>query len=1074
MKTDRTIVLLVGLFLPGACSMLFGQRTSAEITGVLSDASGGVVPGAEIVVTNEATGIKRKVDSNELGYYTVSLLPPGSYRLAVTKDGFRPIEQTGITLQVDQVARFDFVLTVGATAQAVEVMADASKVDTQTSTLKEVVDARRIVELPLNGRDANQLIFLLPGVYNTNDTSGLQQGGSARGIVQPGVASNGARANMVSYSLDAAFHNDTYTNVSLTMPNPDALQEFSVQTNNYSAEYGRSAGAVVNAVTRSGTNTPHGNLFEFLRNNALNARNFFATTDDGLKRNQFGGSFGAPVYIPKVYNGRDRTFFFFSYQQTNQVQRPPTSSQVVLTAAQRNGDFSAYSGALIDPPNGLPFPGKQIPLARENVVSRNIINQILPLPSEPATGLLWYTVPNNQTLRQIVLKVDHQFSQKDTLTGRYLYNHFNSPENNSALLFATKPLTYTPSHNLSVAETHLFSSTLLNQLQFAMNLRTSVNLPVWTTGFADLGMKNIYQEPGTPEFSLSVSGAFSYSTTEHDITTPHDYTVSDILRWMRGRHSMSMGFEYRYQTLWKYYYWQLAPSISFNGYASGYGVADFFLGLPYNLVQSAYGEAGDMRAPGYGAFFQDNVRLSPRLTLNLGVRFEPFIPYVDAAHRVSHFRPGQQSVVYPNAPNGLLFPGDPGVPEGGTNSDINNFAPRVGFAWSPFANNRTSIRGGYGIFYDSGLMSAIANIFENTAPFGTKVNLTPPPGPFDDPYLGQNPFPMPFPPPKNIAFPSYINAGTYPIQSRTPYLQDWNLTVEREVHSNLVARVAYAGSKGTDLLQGTQLNASIYVPGKSTYGNANSRRPYSPGLASLTYIGSNGNSTYNSLQLSLDKRFSQNFTLLTNYTWAKSIDYGSGAGTLWPSYTSPWNYSIDRALSDFDRRHRFVTSGLWQLPHLGGQSQWMKTLVGDWSLAGALILQSGPHYSIRSGNDNSYSAVGLDRGDLVGNIDRTAGVDAVRNWFNRQAFAQNAAGTFGNSGRNIVPGPGLVSLNMSVSKNFKIHRESGILFRAEFYNLPNHTNLTSPRSDTMTSGTFGRITAADDPRILQFGLKYQF
>jgi hypothetical protein len=612
-------------------------------------------------------------------------------------------------------------------------------------------------------------------------------------------------------------------------------------------------------------------------------------------------------------------------------------------------------------------------------------------------------------------------------------------------------------------------------VQFAANLRTSESLPVWKTGLIDLGMKNAFTNKPLPEFGLTVTGAFSVTTTERDTTTPHNYNISDVLRWSHGRHEMSMGFEFRRQSLYKNYRWQLDPYMQFNGYATNYGVADFFLGLPWGLTQSAYGEVGDMHAPGYGGFFQDNLRLSPHLTLNLGVRFEPFIPYVDEGNRVSVFRPGgPKSQVYANAPAGLLFPGDPGIPRAGTESSIGHFAPRFGFAWSPFANNRTSVRGGYGVFYDSGLMSAIANVFQNAPPFGTKLNLTPPPGPFDDPFLGNNPLPMPFPPPKDIVFPTSLNSATYPTRFRPGYLQDWNLTIEREVYPNFVVRAGYASSKGTALLQGQQLNAAVYIPGQSTLANTNNRRPYWPAFTSMTEVGSTGSSSFQSLQVSLDKRFSSGFTLLANYTWAKSIDFGSGAGTLWPSNTDPAHHNIDRGLSDFHRAHRFVTSGVWQLPKLAGSPLAARMALGGWSLSGSMILQSGPFFAIRSGRDNSFSGVGLDRADLAGDITRPAGVDPVRQWYNIKAFVQNASGTFGSSGRNIVPGPGLISLNTMVSKSFTVYRESSVQFRAEFFNLPNHPNFISPRTDNLTSGTYGRLTSAEDPRILQFGLKWQF
>lgn len=1068
-------VVLIVLALSIQALHLQAQRSTAEIVGTITDSSGGAVAKAEVSVANEGTGMRRSVASNELGYYGVPLLPPGKYRISVRVAGFNPVTRTGITLDVDQSARIDFVLEVGSVTESVVVSANASQVDTQTATLKAVVDQRRITELPLNGRDPNQLIFLLPGVYSTNDTSGLLQGGSANGIVQPGVASNGARGNMVSYALDGAPHNDTFTNVSLMMPNPDALQEFSVQTNNFSAEHGRSAGGVVNAVTRSGTNAVHGNLFEFIRNNAFNARNFFASTDDGLKRHQFGGSIGGPVYLPKLYNGRDRTFFFFSHQETRQVQRPATSSTVVLTAAQRAGNFSAFRGTLNDPLTGQPFPDKVIPMSRLNPLTRNILDKIVPLPTEPDTGLFWFSRPNNATMRQSVLRMDHQISANNTLTGRYLYNYFLQPSFDSPLVFAVLRETSVPSNNVTISDTHLFGPTLLNQLQFSMNRRRADRFAVWKTSYTDLGMRNVFSDKPNPvEFILSVTGAFSVDTSERTWTAPHNYSLSDTLRWTRGRHQMSIGFEYRYQSLDKNFRWMLDPNMQFNGYASGYGVADFFLGRPSALIQNAYGQIGEMSAPGYDAFFQDNIRVTRNLTLNVGVRFEPFIPYVDKGDRVSAFRPGQQSQIYTKAPLGLVYPGDPGVPRAGTESSIAKFAPRFGFAWTPMGDARTSIRGGYGIFYDSGVMSAIGNIFQNVAPFGTRISLTPPPGPFEDPFLGANPFPMPFPPPRDISFPSNLTAATYPGRFRVGYLQDWNLTIEREIYANMVLRAGYAGSKGTALLQGRELNAAVYIPGQSTIANVNSRRPFSPAFASITDVGSSGNSSFNSLQLSLDRRFSNGFTVMANYTWAKSIDYGSGAGTLWPSYFNPNDFRLNRGLSDFDRRHRFVTSGLWQMPRFSGQPGLVKALAGGWSLSGVLTLQSGPYFGVKSGIDNSRSGVNQDQADLVGDISRPSGVDPVRQWFNTAAFTQNAIGTFGNSGRNIVPGPGLAVFNTSLAKSFTIYRESSLQFRAEFFNATNRSNFIAKRSENVTSGTYGRLTAAEDPRILQFALKWLF
>ncbi len=1057
-----------------ACvTALLGQRNT-QLTGRVSDPTNAVIQAASITVIHEDTGVRRETTTNELGYFVVPLLQPGGYRVTVQKQGFRPINRAGIILEVDQIARVDFVMEVGAVTETVEVTANVTAVDTESATLKEVVDERRIRELPLNGRDPTQLVLLLPGVYGTTrDNSGLRQAGSGRGIVQAGVASNGARGNMVNYSLDGATHNDTYTNIALAFPNPDALQEFSVQTNNFSAESGRSAGAVVNAVTRSGTNSLHGSLFEFHRNSALNARNFFARTSDGLKRHQFGGTVAGPIW-------RNRTFFFFSHQETRHRSRPSDSFVVVLTEAQRQGNFSKYSGTLTDPTTGQPFTGKIIPPTRINPLTKTILDRMIPLPSDPATGYYNYSVPSASDMRQTVLKIDHQFSSADTLSGRYLYNYYASPpfelrdpKVEMPLMFANSGKRYTPNHNLSLTHTHIFSPTLLNQAQFSFNRRTDILNPIWTIGYKDLGMRNVVTDTPTKNFGLSITGAFSATITEALKTKPNAYTVADTVRWTKGRHETSMGLEFRKQTLDKFFRWLLDPNMSFGGIFTGYGVADFFLGLPSSLTQMAYGEKALQDFPVYIAFFQDNIKLHPKFTLNLGLRYEPSVPYRDQGNRVSVFRPGVKSQVFDNAPVGLLFVGDPDVPERGTKSDLNNWAPRVGFAWA--VANRTSVRAAYGIFFDSSPMSAITNVFQGVAPFGTRVTLTPPPGPFDDPFLGNNPFPMPFPPPKNIAFPTGLTAATWPKSYKTGYLQSWHLTIEREVLPDWLVRVAYAGSKGTALLQGEQLNPAIYIPGQSTAANISQRRIYGTAFSSITLVGNAGSSNFNSLQVTLDKRFSKGLTLQANYTWAKSIDYGSGGGTQWPSFT-PFDPEYDRGLSDFHHAHRFVTSGLWELPKLVGTPPPVKWVFGAWQMTGALTLQSGDAFSIATGRENSLVGYG-NRANLVGDPSRSARSDPNRDpvleWFNTKAFAHNGPGTFGTSGRNIVFGPGLANVDLAAAKYFPVTERVKLQLRGEFFNLFNRANFNDPNS-TLTGATYGRITSALDPRILQFGLKFMF
>jgi hypothetical protein len=592
-------------------------------------------------------------------------------------------------------------------------------------------------------------------------------------------------------------------------------------------------------------------------------------------------------------------------------------------------------------------------------------------------------------------------------------------------------------------------------------------------------MRNVATAAPIKPFALNISGAFSVEVGGKSVTSPNAYTISDTFRKTAGRHEISLGFEYRYQSLHKNYSWLRSPAITIAGEFSGYGVSDFFLGMASRLQQTAYGELGDQHFPNYIAFAQDNIRVSPSLTVNVGVRFEPFIPYVDEGNRTSVFRPGAKSQVFTNAPEGLLFVGDPGVPRAGTKSDIHNWAPRIGFAWTPFGNTRTSIRSAYGVFYDAAPMAAITNVFQTVAPFGTRVTLVPPPGTLDDPFAGQNPFPLPFPPPSDIAFPPNITVATWPDRFRAAYLQSWHFTVERQVFQDWLVRAAYAGSKGTALLQGFERNPAVYIPGRSTVANTLSRKPYAPAYQNILEVASNGNSSFNSLQLTVDKRFGRGFSLNAAYTWAKSIDSGSGAGTLWPNFSNPNDFRHDRGLSDFHHDHRFVASGLWDLPRLSNQIGLVRHILGSWRASGVLTLESGPYYSVRSGRDNSLSAVGLDRADLVGDPSQSARQDPNRDpvleWFNTRAFAQNREGTFGSSGRNIIEGPGLANVDMSVVKEFlTAFRESRLQLRVEAFNVFNRANFISPRTDNLTSGTYGRLTSALDPRIFQFGLKWVF
>ncbi len=1049
---------------------LAAQNVTANITGVVKDGTGAVIPSATVKAANTGTQAVFQSVTDVTGAYTIRTVPVGVYTIRVEASGFQAFEARDVRLQVNENARIDATLSVAGTVETVTVASNVVSVDTTSATLRTVVDQRRIENLPLNGRNPTQLMRLVNGVVadpRADVTSGTTYPGTTP------VSVNGGRANATNYVLDGAQNNDPYSNAPSPFPNPDALQEFSVQTNNFSAEFGRQSGGLVNAVTKSGTNVLHGSAFEFVRNQSLNARNFFAGKD-GLKRNQFGGTIGGPVMLPK-YDGRDKSFFFFSYQGTLIRRVPSEVLRIVPTSLQRQGNFSQLGRNLLDPNNNRqPYPGNVIPAAQINPVSRFIIDNAI--ADGGASGRITTVTPNNTDDHQVMVRGDHSFSDRNRLTGRYYKSWAEAP----AFLDPKNVLAQTSGGNwynesVSITDTYTVTPSIVNQFLFGMNRTDGKFVPPQPErSLASLGLR-YYNDP-IIKWDIDLAGYFRINTGDTNSFPRREFQVLDTLRWTRGKHNMTMGGEYGWGLNDIVNNFRANGAWSFSNAApfTGDSLGDFLIGR-FNSLTQGIGEYKNTRFQRIGLFFQDSMKVSRRLTVDAGVRWEPFFPFSDELDKIAAWRPGEQSTRYRNAPRGVIYAGDPNVSRGTVPTAWGRFGPRLGFAWDVFGDGKTAVRGAYGVFFDS-FNSIATNSQANQAPFGTVVTVFGSlQNSFTDPWSGTtNPFPGTKNPPADAVFPQFttqfLNAGDF----RNPYVQSWNFTIEREIPAGFIVRSAYAGSKGTRLMVLRELNAAVYAPGVTT-ATTNQRRPFAPALGSSTIVEPVGNSTYHAFQLTAERRFRAGLTLLANYQFSKSIDDTSANKGTGQVRTNPNNQAFDKALSDFNRPNTFTFSGLWELPVKFSDAK-ARFFLGGWNLNSIMTLYSGQPVTVGSGVDNARTGTGGQRADLVG--DPFLGGDRNRQaiifeYLRRTAFAPNALGTFGSLGRNTYYGPGIANVDLGLAKDFRANERFVTTFRFEMFNAFNRVNLGNPTT-AQNNANFMRITSAGDPRILQLALRLVF
>jgi hypothetical protein len=1063
------------------------QFTTASLSGNVVDQTGAAIPDARVTVQNAGTGFTQSVTTGPTGDYLFSRLPVGKYRLTVEKEGLQTYVQTGIELAVNQAATQKVTMNVGAVSQQVTITGDASVVTTESATVSQVINERQVVDLPLDGRQVQQLVFLSVGV---TDTSAHYCGANCEGGTIPGqqyAKANGTFSESINYQMDGVAYNDTYINANLPFPNPDAIQEFSVQDSNLSAEYGNAVGGVVNVVSKSGTNQIHGDLFEFLRNGDMNARNFFAPEHDQLKRNQFGGAVGGPIQ-------KDHLFYFGTYQGSRYRNAPQGQIAFVPTAAERTGDFSdLLPTQLVDPVTNVPFSGNQIPASRLSSVSQYFLNTI-PLPNGPDHEINYLGPSARYNDDQFMLKADYT-KGKHQITARYFFTNFHQTPfiAKQDLLQADVQGNQVRVQNIAFTHTYTATPHLLFNTWFGWDQQNGGSLSSAPFCFPDAGVLIAATKPC--ELSFSVNGYFQVQTNHYGAFNRGDSTYREDVTYIKGSHELHMGGEALRVRAPMANTFQENGTFSFANTLSGDNLADFMLGRAVNFVQDG-GIYLNYTGIKWSAFVQDNWRATRRLTINMGLRWDPNFPYKDSQGRVACFVPGATSQRFPNSPPGLIFGGDnhdPGCPVASIKSNPWNFAPRLGFAYRLTDDGKTSIRGGAGIYYATPNTVAFQDVV-GIPPFAPIVSIGP--VDFKDPFGSfgvANPFPADFggvnkSADKNSPFPQGPLAfyQIFNQNFRLPVISLWNLTLERQVGATWLVRAAYVGNSGSHLY-GTgdqeagllQANPAVYIPGHSDANNEQSRRLY-PSFGFVNEIDSGINSNYNSLQLTVEKRLSYGFSLLANYAWSKQLTDFAPIGTAYGTNTATFNRHFDYGLSDDDLAHVFKLSGGYQFPHAAVHGVADK-LINGWQLSPLVRWQGGFPFTVFCGCDNSFSGNFADRTDFIGTNIHQAQLSTgrshsamIQEWFNTSLFqpTQNF-GTFGNTGKNILRGPHTFVANVAMTKETKITEQLGVEFRAEAFNLFNNVNFGTP-DHYQSDGQFGQITSAGDPRILQLALKVKF
>jgi hypothetical protein len=1064
------------------------------LEGEIRDASGGAVYAAAVTVTNHETGFSARRLSTREGSFHFSSLQAGEYDLRANAVGFATFT-AALRIDIGSTVRVPVKLEVETGHSEVNVSGTGATVDLG-STLGNVVSGLQATDLPLNGRDLTQLGLLQPGVAPM--TTGLAEAG---GIARSGqaYAVNGQRPESNNYLLDGASNVDSVNGGYALRTPVDAVNEFRILTLNAPAEYGETSGATTSVVTKSGSNYLHGDIYEFLRNNAMDARNFFASQTEPLHRNQYGATLGGPIR-------KDKDFFFLYYEGQRDSEGT-TQAAIVPTAAELTGDFSGLTDPatgqrvpLINEFTGQPFPGNQIPSYMQSPIAL-LAEKLYPLPNI-GTNVFESTQLGSTNCNQGGFRLDHYFGPSDQLFARY---STSSLDRFDPLPIAGAGVPGFPVTDDIVTNSVTGSWVHLLTPETVQTVRASFFRNVFLNGQAvnhapgsDLGFQ--YQptlglNDGVPYLIVSGYASLGNPITGPQNTYQNDFQGSYSMAMTRGRHNLKLGADLTREQINALFGIATNGFFVFAPFPASDSFASFLLGQSVQFFQGGGQFDRGLRKWVAAGYAQDEFRIDSRLTLTFGLRYEVNTPYVDIRNRMNAWAPGRQSTVYANAPEGLLFPGDPGVPAGIAAVDYREVMPRVGLAWDPFGTNKTVVRAGYGIFYD-GFTNGTGGPLQGaiSALPWTQAYQLPGPG-FDlaNPYGGAaSPFGT-----GNFVAPATVltvQSGMLP-----PYSQNWNLSIERTLAKDYLLDVRYVGNKGTHLPRFIEANPSIYGPGVNA-GNNNEMRQYtacnSAGVCNYGSVGllaDDTSSTYNALEVAFSRQYAHGLSLLVSYWYSKSLDYISTLNVAGSAPTlvagendlaqNPFDLAAEHGPSLFDATQRFVFSGSWALPVWRAAPRAAAFLTNGWQLNAISSLSTGTPFTVYDSADVSLqgsapeiSGFYSSRPDLISNPN-VGQPHTPNEWVSRAPFLQlnpqTQAGQFGNEGRNVVRGPGIEDADVSLFKYFNIDETRRVQFRAECFNLLNHPNFGLPEND-LESPAFGQILQAGSPRLLQLAVKFVF
>jgi hypothetical protein len=1015
--------------------MASAQSRTAGVVGTVTDASGSVVAGAKVTVTNVLTHESKSTMTGDLGEYAVVDLLYGRYEVTVEKEGFKTLERRNLALEIGQQIKVDVVLVIGATAEVIEVKGDAPLLATQTATVDQVIAAKEVKDLPLVGRNWLDLATLAAGVVAPRATTGPgYSAGSA-------VTVNGNNADMNSFTIDGIENNAPLASNQALNPTIDAIQEFRIESSISPAEYGRAA-SQISVATKSGTNQWHGGLYEFFRNDKLDAKSYFDLAPKvPLRQNTFGGTVGGPIV-------KNKSFFFFSYDATR-IRSSTTDFALIPPAAFINGDFSSFPQQLTDG-FGNPLPGNQVPASSIHPKAAALL-ALYPRPnlSNPAYNYA-NVITNADSGYQWSMRVDHNFGQDDQLFVRASLKEDNGSTNGIFPIGIGGDTRENPGKSIGLSYTHTFSPNVINSLRLGYSFFDLRRIPEgYGKDFDPLLKPASIEDPKFGFLAFDLSGYTGIGFGDRWIKQPdHSYNLVDTLSWIHGKHTLKTGFDIRR--------WQnnLSESFSydmgFDGRFTGNPVSDMLFGYGANAFSFGGHFASNLRRWDEAAFVMDDWRISPTLTMNLGLRWDYVGPLSDADNNLQNFD-------FATATTNI--PGTPGYPTGNANRtfrDLNNFAPRIGIAWSPLSLPHTVFRTGYGVFYvpSEGQFDLIL-------------------GPKDDPFYSfngdvSNPNGLGLSnlAPLNTFVGGLPSVSAVDLHIRNPYVQQWHLTIQHQLKGNIVLQTGYTGNQGTKL--GVIRPFNVPHPGP---GPIQARSPY-PAFGYMEINEQSGRSIYHGWQTKVEKRYSQGLSLLASYTWSKTIDNNSFLGF---RVYNPFDVDQDKGLSDQDTRHRFVAGWTYELP-FGSNKALLKTsgvlnaIVGGWSFGGIVTAESGMPFTATATGDPANWGNGT-RPDVVG--DTKLSNPNIQEWFNVGAFQAPAQFTIGNERRNILIGPGLHNWDLILAKQFRIREKHEFQFRSEFFNAFNHPQFEQPGA-TFGTPSFGVISSARPGRIIQFALKYNF